>query len=361
MIQLRLAFAILAAAAPTAARAALFCPGNETEFRQALASAAANGEDDEIRLRPGTFYTGGQKFAITTTEAHGLAISGGWTDDLPLWCSHQSPSASATVLDGQDITAVLDINAYAFGSGAANATVSLSNLSIRNGYTSTIGESAGLHAGTGYQTLRLERTIITGHQQAASNGNIYNDAVALNGNGDIYVLNNTMGDLQSIYANLAIFTDSAAQTVYLTNNTLSLDGGGFNALLDANNGTAYRIVNNALATTNFSGLSFNSRNANDPIRVWLFDNIGQWSYRALFTPIVLQADSGNRTDVDPLFAGATDFHPAAGSPLVNAGLNAPFGGVPATDLDGRPRVDLEIIDVGAYESTHERIFANGFD
>lgn len=358
---LRLALALFATAISTAADAAFFCPANETEFRQALATAAANNEDDDIRLRAGTFYTGGQKFAITTTETRSLSISGGWTDELPLFCSRQLPSASATVLDGQDITAVLDVTAYAFGSGAAAATVSVANLTIRNGYTSAISESAGLHIGVGYQTLRLERTIITGHQQAASNANIYNDSIALNGSGDIYVLNNVMGDPQSIYANLAIFTDSAAQTVYLTNNTLSLDGGGFNALLDANNGTAYRIVNNALVTANFNGISFNSRNASDPIRVWMFDNIGQWSYRALFNPITVQADSGNRTGVDPLFAGATDFHPAAGSPLANAGLNSPFGGVPAIDIDGNPRIDLVVIDVGAYESTRERIFANGFD
>lgn len=365
MSPLRLALAILAAAAPVAARAAIFCPGNEAEFRQALASAAANGEDDEIRLRPGTFYTGGQKFAITTTEAYGLAISGGWMDDVPLWCSHQSPSAAATILDGQNLTAVLDIHAYAGNSAAGTKTVSVSNLTLRNGYTNVNGESAGLALGVTYQTLRLERTILLGHTQATAGPNIYSNGVTLVGWGDVYVLGNLMGDLHSNYANLGIFTQGgASQAVYLTNNTLSLSGAGFNALLDANTGTQYRIVNNAIVATGFGGLSFNSRNASDPIRLWIFNNLGQWSYSDVYRDpprLIVQADSGNLTNVDPMFAGALDLSPAAGSPLVNAGLNSPFGGVPATDLDGHPRVDLGIIDVGAYESARERIFANSFD
>lgn len=361
MTVLRLAVAVLAVIASRIAGAALFCPSNEAELRQALTAAATNNEDDEIRLRTGTFFTGGQTFAITTTEARSLSISGGWTDDIPLFCSRQVPSASATVIDGQNLTAVLDINAHAFGSGAANATVSLGNLTIRNGHTSTIGESAGLRIGTGYQTLRLERTILTGHRQTASNANIYNNAVTLSGSGDIYVLGNAMGDLQSRYANLAIFTGSASQTVYLTNNTLSLNGGGFDALLDANNGTAFRLVNNAVVATDFGGLYFNSRNASDPIRLWMFNNLGQWDYYALQDRISVQADSGNRTALDPRFVDAGDFRPGTGSPLVNAGINSPFGGVPDVDLDGAPRVDLGVIDVGAFESRRERIFASGFD
>jgi hypothetical protein len=355
---LALAFLVLAS---NIARAAIFCPANEADLRQALATAAANNEDDEIRLRVGTFYSGGQEFAITTSEARNLVISGGWSDSLSLFCSVQSPSAAATILDGQNVTTVLDINAYAYGAGSAAATVSVSNLTLRNGYTNANNESAGLFAGIGYQTFRLEHTVLLGHTHALAGGNIYTNAITLVGSGDIYVVNNAMSDLHSHYANLGIFTGAASQTVYLTNNTLSLDGAGFPALLDANNGTAYRIVNNAIIGPLYYTLYFNSRNASDPIRTWMYNNIGTYGINTLFNGIALQADSGNIGNIDPKFVSATDLRPAVGSPLVNAGLNSPYGGVSAVDLDGNPRVDLGTIDVGAWESALERIFTNSFD
>ena len=64
------------------------------------------------------------------------------------------------------------------------------------------------------------------------------------------------------------------------------------------------------------------------------------------------------TRVDPQFADAAagDYRPAAGSPLVDAGLDAPaLPGLPATDLTGSPRlVDgngdcLARLDLGAFE------------
>ncbi|MBS0556879.1 MAG: hypothetical protein JSR27_05625 [Proteobacteria bacterium] len=338
------------------AHAAIFCPGNETELRQALATAAANGEDDDIRLRPGTYYTGGVKFSFNSTQGNSLSISGGWTDTLTLWCSQQSPSASATILDGQNLTAVLDIQAYNFGANSASKTIAVSNLTIRNGYTTTNGESAGLGIGFGYQTLRLERTILASHTQATSGPNIYSNAVTLVGSGDVYVINNAMWDLHSNYANLGIFTVNASQTVYLHNNTLQLQGAGFNALLDSNNGTSFRLVNNAIVGNIF----FNSRNANDLIRLWQYFNIGTWGYNTTNRPPAVQSDVGNQKNINPGFISTQDLRPGIGSPLVNAGLNSPFGGSSPVDLDGHPRVDLGVIDVGAWESTRERIFANGF-
>jgi hypothetical protein len=116
-------------------------------------------------------------------------------------------------------------------------------------------------------------------------------------------------------------------------------------------------VNNAILGELYS----NSRAAGDQIRVWLYSNLGQWSANPGFGGISVQADVGNDYSIDPQFLGPLDFRPAAGSPLVNRGLNSPIGGSSSTDLDGNPRVDLGFIDVGAFESTRERIFANGFD
>jgi len=187
--------------------------------------------------------------------------------------------------------------------------------------------------------------------------NIYTNVVTLNANGDVYFINNLLADCTGTYANLAIFTELTTQTVFLHNNTLSLTGAGLNALLDASAGTAYRLVNNAI----LGQLFFNSRSGTDFIRTWMYSNLGQWSVYAPFHPNAVQADIGNEYAIDPGFLSASDFRPAAGSPLVNRGLNSPYGGSSSTDLDGNARVDLGFIDVGAFESTRERIFANGFD
>jgi hypothetical protein len=63
--------------------------------------------------------------------------------------------------------------------------------------------------------------------------------------------------------------------------------------------------------------------------------------------------------VHPAFVGNGDFHLAASSPLIDAGINDPAGGLAPLDLDGAPRVDGTMVDLGAYESSY--IFSSGFD
>ena len=58
--------------------------------------------------------------------------------------------------------------------------------------------------------------------------------------------------------------------------------------------------------------------------------------------------NGN-TSVEPLFVSPTDLHLGAGSPAVDAGAGAPPD-LPATDLDGNPRVVGAAVDLGVYES-----------
>lgn len=330
------------------------CVSNETQLRQALADASAN-LTDEIRLMEGTYFTGGQKFSYNTSTPHSLSISGGWyVDHDP--CDFQHPRADATILDGQNITAVLSISNTGDAPGTA---LSVSNLTLRNGATSTNGESAALALfGALEQDLHVQNVVVlSSHNTNGSPFNIFTNVVTLNAFADVYFINNVIGDSSGPYANLGIFVEYSTETVFMHNNTLSLNGAGFGALLDSNGGTALRLVNNAIV----GSLFFNSRNSGEPIRLWLYSNLGSWSYSSIVTAPLVQAEVGNDPGIDPRFIGALDFRPAAGSPLVNRGLNAPFGGSSSLDLDGNSRVDLGIVDVGAYESTHERIFANGFD
>ncbi len=332
------------------------CVSNEAQLRQAFADASVSANlIDEIRLMEGTYFTGGQMFSYSSSQPHNLSISGGWYFDHDP-CDFQHPQAGATILDGQNVTAVLSVNNTG---NAPGTTLSVSNLTLRNGATSANGESAALSLfGALEQDLRMQNVIVlSSHNTATSPFTIFTNVVTLNAFADVYFINNVIGDSSSNYANLAIFAETSSETVYMHNNTLSLNGAGFGALLDSNGGTAFRLVNNAIV----GGIDFNSRNSSEPIRIWLYSNLGSWGYSSIVTAPIVQADVGNDPGIDPRFIGALDFHPAAGSPLVNRGLNAPFGGSTIYDLDGNPRVDLGIIDVGAYESTRERIFANGFE
>jgi hypothetical protein len=63
----------------------------------------------------------------------------------------------------------------------------------------------------------------------------------------------------------------------------------------------------------------------------------------------LNAASGDNQTADPQFASATggDFHPAEGSPLIDAGVDDGDNGT--TDLDGNARKQRGAIDIGAFE------------
>ena len=192
-------------------RADPICVSNEAELRQAFADAAAN-VTDEIRLMEGTYFTGGQVFSYSTSQPHNLSISGGWyLDHDP--CDFQHQQAGATILDGQNVTAVLSVNNI----GDAPGTVlSVSNLTLRNGATSTNGQAAALALfGALHQDLLMQNVIVLSSHNTTMTPNIFTNAVTLNSFADVYFINNVFGDCTGTYANLGIFAEYPTQTVYM--------------------------------------------------------------------------------------------------------------------------------------------------
>ena len=254
------------------------CVSNEVELRQALILAADPANlIGEIRLMEGTYFTGGQIFSYSSSQPHNLSISGGWYFDHDP-CDFQHQRANTTILDGQNVTAILSVKNTG---NAPGTTLSVSNLTLRNGATSTNDESAALALfGALEQDLRMQNVIVlSSHNTATPPFSIFTNVVTLNAFANVYFINNVIGDSSSNYANLAIFAETSTETVYMHNNTLSLNGAGFGALLDSNGGTAFRLVNNAIVGVPF----FNSRNSSEPIRLWLYSNLGSWGYSSIGT------------------------------------------------------------------------------
>ena len=138
-----------------------------------------------------------------------------------------------------------------------------------------------------------------------------------------------------------------------------------------NNDPDPNIINTTFVDNH--GPAISSRNGSAPTLknciVW--NNIGgPFGGQSWASAIITHSDVeggypgiGN-VDLDPLFVSpaGSDYHLTAVSPLIDAGANDPL--LPATDLDGNPRIMGGAVDMGAYEfgvCTAEEEFDNDGD
>jgi hypothetical protein len=77
--------------------------------------------------------------------------------------------------------------------------------------------------------------------------------------------------------------------------------------------------------------------------------VGQGTVAMSFSDVQGGAAGIGNIDVDPLFVDADDLHLQDGSPCIDRGDDA-VAGLPATDLDGEPRLQQCHVDIGADES-----------
>ncbi len=111
----------LALGHPAVADGAVFCVADAAGLESALEAAAANGLDDEIRLRPGT-YAGA--FAFPSADYNTLSLSGGWSAG----CAASEPDPSMSVLAGvSPASRVLDASGNGIQLLLSNLTVSHGN------------------------------------------------------------------------------------------------------------------------------------------------------------------------------------------------------------------------------------------
>ena len=160
------------------------------------------------------------------------------------------------------------------------------------------------------------------------------------------------GNTQAVGCSVAVQVDSGSPDVDLVNDTIVDNTGtpgsyGAGAcFFDLGDGSALlRLFNNILYGNSVADLTSNSPS------VILVDNIiGKPNYPTpLFLPLgTLTGDPKLDANYRPIESPP--------SPAINSGSNDVPGGLPATDLDGGPRVVGSTVDRGAYESAVDDAF-----
>lgn len=163
----------------------------------------------------------------------------------------------------------------------------------------------------------------------------------------------------------ALFTSlslNSNRNWYATNNTIVAGPDEAAPALRMQSDGNFWVINNVLRggvayTSSITG----SGAALDPLVRQLFNNFASVPTTDRATILSSQGNTFVEPQLDPLTRGLL---PA--SPLVNAGLGAPPGGLLGLDVLGQPRVFGTFIDVGAIELQQApmlpvRIFGNGFE
>jgi hypothetical protein len=284
-----------------------------------------------------------------------LTIRGGYTD---VDCTQQTLNASMTVLDGNDTSGVMTINTPLI----PNSDIEVSGLTFQHGKGGSPFESnaGGLKIGdpgpvSGGKIL-IERNIFRDNS-AASNG--FSNAIG-------GLLAATDGDSLVVRGNLFVGNSSPnlAAALVFSNNEIDMSN---NTFVDNRSTDAMLETRVVLDFFTFTGMKLsnnifwgNSTSAGE------FDvNLnGQLTHATLVNNDIETATGTAKSEtgtlqVDPEFAGNGDFRLSAFSPLIDAGVDSPAGGLVGADLDGSPRIDSAAVDLGAYESSY--VFVDGFE
>lgn len=242
---------------------------------------------------------------------------------------------------------------YIGGSGTAQL---IGNLIANNTLTSANGGGVSLNA-AGSPTIQgnvIRNNSVSGISPCAQGGGI---ALA-NASNALIIENLITGNSAGCGGGLAWLVPSGSTGPLLVNNTIAdntspsgsgIYADGFDSQTKLiNNLIIGAVGQSALYCGNFAGSITPILQNND-----VFTPQGGTAYSGVCTNAT--GSNGNISS-DPAFVASTsaDYHLQAGSPAIDKGLNS-APSLPATDLDGHPRVvdgngdGLAIVDMGAYE------------
>lgn len=363
---------LLALMLPWTVQAASFCVSTQQELDAALLVARDNGEDDQIRLRPGTYSSADSlAFIITMEPDRSLSISGGWADFSTIQCFNQIGSSPFdTVIDGEDVESGFAVNADGAGS---TATLTISNLSVVQAATNLT--DAGLRI-TGDADFAGE-ILVDRVRFAANDGGDGSAITAFGGNkitvrNTVFQFNHTSGSGGTIRFSLP----APSRGVYFINNTVidsssdlmgtstsATSGLSVNLNQSLDNIPQILVANNLFWNNDLADMSFSGTGGIEH----LYNNNFEQRLGAV-------QNQANNISVPPrLTPQLFDYTPESNSPLIDQGLPAPalrgssflldwsYG---SQDFDGGVigRVNGDRVDIGAVESPYtDGLFRDRFE
>lgn len=343
---------LLAAAGPTPplpATAAVFCVNDGLSLQNALTLAASNGQDDDIRLRPGTYTmgTGATAFTYTSSESFRLVISGGWQTVGVIPCGLALADPNLSVLDGVNQRRVMDLSSL---STNFNAMLTVRNLTIRGGSGSGT-DFGGLRVAVG-DSVELDRLIVRNNNATHSEspgGILVASARSLNLLNSL-ILDNTCANGP---CGAKLVTAQPVAGVDIRNSTIARNRCPAIACPMAgvfiDNVFSTIVGNNAFHENEGAQLEFAPANAFRLVHNRIDSFIGSPTESV-----------GNIVAPNPGFVDAAGniFRLRPDSPLLDAGDDALSAG--DFDLDGNARTNGRGRDIGAYELPYQ-VFADGFE
>ena len=328
--------ATMLSCAGIAANAATSCVNNPAQLATALAAAQNNGQDDVIYLVVGNYLLSSElQYNAAVGETYKLAIIGG----IAPGCASGYASSGSSVLDGQNMVRQLYIS--------AKGEVDIGRITFVQG-------NPALYFGGALNLATAPDADI----YVFANQFVSNNTAPGNAGGAVYLSTSGLGDI-FLWSNLMLANSgSGAGAAYIN--------GNHNTYVTGNTILANQLINHSglggldLAGTGHYWISNNilwNNEGND-----VYDQNGHVDYanndiglKDGFTAL----SESNDLSVDPDFKGFLSVSLAPTSPLVNAGLDTPAGGVGGCcDPLGGPRWVGKHVDIGAFES--DVLFRNGF-
>lgn len=313
LLMLALVLGLLAAG--SGARAAEFCVASTNELVSAIVLAQFNSQDNVIKLRAGTYPTPDGLTYNAFTQGD-LEITGGWNPS----CTSRSPNPASTIIDRAGGDPLVDVWRLQTGSGS----IRISGMQFANQTRLEFSDFSTNCTRQG-QRLAVDRMIFSSTPTGTGGALLSSKCHDL--------------DVENVLAvggaglTLSLGSDelgTQVQHTTIVNSALGIQGG---------EGAIVQLYNNVLRGLGvevFSSTFVLARN-----NFWSqidFNGAGG----SLF------AGSGANSTSNPQLG--SDFRLLPTSPAINSGTAFVPGGLPATDLDGGPRVVGSLPDCGAYES-----------